>query len=254
MPRLPTRTIDSVSITIRIIEALQEKNKAGVTELASYLSHSKSTIHSHLATLEENRLVVKEGSEYRLSLRFLDIGEHVRNQFNNYDIIATELDKLAEETGEVAQFGIEEHGRVSYAYKTIGDRGVETASSVGTQQDIHSTALGKSILAHLPEEDVADIIDRQGLRRNTENTIVDRGELLDELEETRERGYAIDDEENVLGLRCIAAPVMNDDEIFGAVSVSGPSSRLSGDTFTDDLPTTVMRTANVIELNSKFSK
>lgn len=153
----------------------------------------------------------------------------------------------------MAQFGIEEHGRVSYLYKAVGDQGVETASSAGTQQDLHSTSLGKAILAHLPEEEVESIIENNGLPPKTENTITDQDELMAELKETRERRYAIDDEENISGLRCIAAPVMNDDAVFAAVSVSGPSSRLSGETLTEDLPATVMRTANVIEFNTKFS-
>lgn len=247
------RTIHAVDITCKIIEALQELNGAGVTELANRLEHSKSTIHSHLQTLETHHLVVHEETQYRLSLRFLDVAEHVRDQFGNYHIIENELDSLAAETEEVAQFGIEEHGRVSYLYKVAGERGVETASSVGTQQDIHSTSLGKSILAHLPEERIEEILDRRGLPEKTENTITDREELFAELERIREQGYAVDDEENVSGLRCIGAPVMGNDGVSGAVSVSMPSSRLSEAEFTEEMPTVVMRAANVIELNSKFA-
>jgi DNA-binding IclR family transcriptional regulator len=247
------RTVHAVHITCNIIDALQELNGAGVTELANRLGHSKSTIHSHLRTLEEHHLVVREETQYRLSLRFLDVSSHVRDQFGNYDIIRNELENLAEETGEVAQFGVEEHGQVSYLYKVTGAQGVETASSVGTQQSIHSTSLGKAILAHLTDDRVHAILDETGLPGKTENTITDRAELFEELERVRSRGYATDDEENVDGLRCIAAPVMGNDGILGAVSVSGPSSRFSGEVFTEELPMVVKRAANVIELNSKFA-
>lgn len=247
------RTIHAVRISCNILKALQELNGAGVTELATRLGHSKSTIHSHLRTLDEEHLVVREDGQYRLSLQFLDTAAHVRDQFGNYAIIQKELDSLAEETGEVAQFGIEEHGRVSYLYKVRGEQAVETASSVGTHQAIHSTALGKAILAHLDEESVREILDEQGLPTKTENTITDRATLFAELETTRDRGYAIDDEENVSGLRCIAAPVMGNDSIQGAVSVSAPSSRFSGDMFSEEIPTVIKRAANVIELNSKFA-
>jgi DNA-binding IclR family transcriptional regulator len=253
MSKNSPRTIHAVHITCNIIDMLQELNGAGVTELANRLGHSKSTIHSHLRTLEDHHLVVREESGYRLSLRFLDVSSHVRAQFGNYDIIKNELDNLAEETGEVAQFGIEEHGQVSYLYKVAGAQGVETASSVGTQQSIHSTSLGKAILAYLPDERVNEILDEMGMPRKTENTITDRTEFFEELERVRSQGYATDDEENVDGLRCIAAPVMGNESVLGAVSVSGPSSRFSGEVFTEELPSVVKRAANVIELNSKFA-
>jgi DNA-binding IclR family transcriptional regulator len=247
------RPVQAVQITCNIIVALQKMDGAGVTELANELDNSKSTIHNHLQTLNENHLIVSEGRKYRLSLRFLDIADHVRGQFGNYNIIKKELDSLAEETGEVSQFGIAEHGRVSYLYKAIGDRGVKTASTVGTQQDIHSTALGKAILSHLPERRVEEIIDQRGLPAKTNNTITDADDLFDELETIREQGFAIDNEENITGLKCIAAPVLGNDSVKGAVSVSYPISRITGDSFTEELSAVVKRSANVIELNSKFS-
>lgn len=248
-----SETIRSVQITCDLLDKLQELDGAGVTELADEMNHSKSTIHSHLATLLEHRLVVKEGAQYRLSLRFLDIAQHVRDQIGTYDVIRDELESLTDATGEVAQFGIEEHGVVSYLYKATGSRGVETASSVGTSQPMHSTALGKSILAHVPEERVDEIVDHHGLPARTRNTITDRDDLFDELETVRAQGYAIDDEENVEGLRCVAAPVLEDGSPFGAVSISGPASRFDGKVLREELPTSVTRAANVIELNSKFS-
>lgn len=248
-----TRTIEAVNISCNIVKELQVQNEAGVTQLANSIGHSKSTIYSHLQTLERQGLIVGDEGTYRLSLRFLDIAAHVKNQFPNYDIIKNEVDSLAEETGEVAQFGIEEHGRVSYLYKTSGDRGVETASSVGTQQPIHSTSLGKAILAQMSKEQVNEILDRRGLPARTESTITDREELFSELSVIQERGYAIDDQENVDGLCCVAAPVTSDNGDLGAVSVSWPSSRFNTETSTEDLSSKIMRAANVIKLNTKFS-
>ena len=253
MAKIDTNKIRSVDHTCQVLEALQELDGAGVTQLANHLGYSKSTIHRHLATLEANRLIVKEGNQYRLSLRFLDIAAHVQDQFSNYDIIRKELENLAEKTGEVAQFAIMEHGRVSYLYKAKGEQGVVTASRVGMSQPIHSTALGKAILAHKSQEEAQEILNERGMESRTENTITNPGEFFEELEQTRERGYALDDEENVVGLRCIAAPVQSDDDVLGAVSVSGPSSRFSGEKFREQLPTNVMRSTNVIELNTKFS-
>jgi len=246
------RMVDAVVISCNIIWSLQDLNGAGVTELAEHLGHSKSTIHNHLQTLENQRLVVKDDGQYRLSLRFLDVASHVKDQFPKYEFVKNEVDSLAEDTGEVAQFGIEEHGSVSYLYKSSGSRGVETASSVGTQQPIHSTSLGKSIMANMPKERVNEILDRRGMVAQTEHTITDRDELFAELEEIRERGYAIDNQENVEGLSCIAAPVLSEQGHLGSISVSWPSSRFGTDAFMDELPDKIMRAANVIVLNSKF--
>lgn len=248
-----TKTVQAADISCQIIQALKELNGAGVTELSQHLQYSKSTIHSHLATLKENQFVVKDGIEYRLSLQFLNIGSYVRDQFKNYNIIKKELDKLAQETGEVAQFAIEEHGMVTYLYKATGKEGVSTASRIGTKQPMHSTSLGKSILAHMSDDQIKTIVDKHGLPPKTNNTITDQNELYDELQLTRERGFAVDDEENVAGLRCVSSSVMNDGTIFGAVSVSGPSSRIEDELFLEKLPSQVIRTANVIELNSQFS-
>jgi DNA-binding IclR family transcriptional regulator len=108
-------------------------------------------------------------------------------------------------------------------------------------------------LSHLPERRVEEIIDQRGLPAKTNNTITDADELFDELETIREQGFAIDNEENITGLKCIAAPVLGNDSVKGALSVSYPISRITGDSFTEELSAVIKRSANVIELNSKFS-
>ncbi len=247
------RTIQSVDIAFNIIEFLQERGGAGVTEIATELGHSKSTVHSHLRTMENRRFVVREGDAYRLSLSVLDMAQRVRNQIGNYNVIRDEVEALAEETGEIAQFGIEEHDEVSYLYKFSGEQAVETASRVGTQQPMYSTSLGKAILAYLEREHVEEIVAKTTFRAKTHKTITDPEALFEELETIRERGYSIDDEENFAGLRCVAAPVRNDETVLGAVSITGPSSRFTTERIHEELSELVLRAANVIELNTKFS-
>lgn len=247
------RRIRAVRIAFAIIDLLQSHDRMGVTEIATELGHSKSTVHSHLKTLEDLEILVQTDDGYRLSLRILDMAKHVRGQIGNYEVIKTEVETLAEETEEIVQFGIEEHGRVSYLCKAMGDRAVETASQVGTQQPMYSTALGKTILAFLPDEERAEIVQSCDFTPKTRKTITDVDELHSDLRRTRERGYGIDDEENIEGLRCIAAPVKNQEAVLGAISISGPSSRFTDDRLTDDLSNFVQRAANVIELNTKFS-
>lgn len=247
------RRIQSVEIAFTILDAVRKNDQSSVTELAAELNHSKSTIHSHLQTLESQEIIVRHDDGYRLSLQALDMANDVRDQFTNYDVIVDEMDELADDTGEIAQFGLEEHGNVSYLYKAMGNRAVETASRTGGKQPMYSTSLGKSILAFLPADRRDEIIDNATLAPKTPKTITDRTSLYEELETIAERGYAIDDEENIEGLRCVAAPVRNGSTVLGAISVTGPASRITDDYLHGELAESVQRAANVIELNTKFS-
>ncbi|WP_280537728.1 IclR family transcriptional regulator [Halopenitus sp. POP-27] len=253
-PETNPRTIQAVGITLEVIDYLHEHDRARVTEIADALDRSKGTIHCHLATLLEKEHVVKDGDDYRLSLRYLELGERVKDRLGIYDVVTDELSDLAEQSNELVQFATEEHGKGVYLYKKGGERAVQTASSIGKREYLHCTSLGKSILAHYPRERVEAIIDRHGLPGYTPNTITSSTELFEELETIRDRGYAFDDEEKIEGLRCVAAPVKaGEDDVLGAVSISGPSSRMTGDRYREELPDMVSRSANVIEINAKFS-
>jgi DNA-binding IclR family transcriptional regulator len=248
------RKVQAVDIACDILSVLQDHDRSGITEIAEELGYAKSAIHTQLATLEDNELVVKDGTDYRLSLRFLDFAEGVKSRIDKYDVIVDEIDSLAEETGEIAQFATEEHGRLVYLHKSKGENGVETASSVGRREYLHSTSLGKSILSQFSDERVREIMDRRGMPQKTDNTVQDVEELLSELAEVRERGYALDDEENIEGLRCISAPILKDDgTVLGALSVSGPASRITDERIDAELSESISRAANVIQINYKFS-
>jgi len=248
-----SRTVRAVQIALDILGALKERDGAGVTELAEALDHSKGTVHSHLVTLLENGYIVKEDREYYLSLRYLDLANVAKSRLGIDDIVKEELEDLAQECGELAQFAVEEHGKAIYLHKVEGERAVQTASSVGTHEYMHCIALGKAMLSQMTRSRVDDIIDRHGLLSFTDETVTDRETLHEELATIRERGYAFDYEERIEGLRCVAAPVRNDGEFLGAVSVSGPTRRMDGDFFTEEVPNMVTRSANVIEINSQFS-
>jgi len=113
---------------------------------------------------------------------------------------------------------------------------VQVKGHVGTRAPLHSTGLGKAILAHLPEERVESIVDHHGMPASTPETITDRDELFDALERIRDRGFAFDDEERLRGLRCVAAPILANDDVVGAISVSGPTNRLRDDRYREELP------------------
>ena len=106
----------------------------------------------------------------------------------------------------------------------------------------------------MPRKLVDSIIDRYGITAITEITITDRAELHNEIETIRERGYATDEGERVEGMRCVAASITDsEDDPLGAISVSGPKNRIQGDRFHEEIPSKVLRAANVIEVNITFS-
>ncbi|WP_458210372.1 IclR family transcriptional regulator [Haladaptatus sp. NG-SE-30] len=254
MSRETGRTVKAVQTTLDVLEYLRENEGGTVTDIANDLHRSKGTVHSHLTTLLKNEFVVKDDGTYRLSLRYIDLGQFVQKRLGIYDVVREELDDLAAETDELAQFATEEHGRAVYLYKAHGDKAVQTASTVGKREYLHCISLGKSMLAYMPRSRVEEIIDRHGLSGYTDATLTDREELFAELERIREQGYATDNEEKIEGLRCVAAPVKGiDGGVLGAVSLSGPSSRMVGERFEEELPNKVKRSANVIEINAKFS-
>ena len=247
----PVKTIET---TFNILQILQQSDGGGITELATSLGLPKSTVHNYLSTLEQEEYVVKKGTKYKVGIRFLELGAYARGCMQIYDTAKPEVARLAQRTGELGNLLIEEHGRGVYIHQVEGDQAVRVDSHVGTRVYLHSTALGKAILAHLPTHRVDEIVDFHGLPQNTEKTVTTREELERELETVRAKGYAVDDEERLQGLRCIAAPIQsNDGGVLGAVSVSGPVNRLQGEHFETQLPNQILETVNVIEINVTYS-
>lgn len=254
MGKKAKNAVGSVETTFEVLYALMKLDGAGVTELSSHLQLPKSTLHNYLSTLEQEEFVVKDGSTYRIGVRFLELGAFARNQYPLYEIARPEVDRLAEATGELANLLIEEHGWGIYLHRSRGDEAVTVEAHIGTRVHLHNTAMGKCILAHIPDEKVEEIVEREGLPATTEKSITDFDELQEELATVREQGYAVDDEEHHVGLRCIAAPIMsNGDRVLGAMSVAGPTNRMTGDRFTEEIPQLLKERVNVVELNVTYS-
>ncbi len=242
--------VKAAKTSFEIINTLRELQGAGVSELSEQIDKPTSTIHDHLRTLESEEYLVKKEGEYYVGTRFLGVGEQARSRYKVFPIASEELDKLADRTGEHTNLMIEEHGKGIFLYKARGPDAVQLDTHAGMRVHLQTTALGKSILAFRPREEVEAIIDRHGLPAVTETTITDEEELFDALDQVRERKYAYDDEERVKGMRCVAAPITNDDgRAIAAISVSGPKSRMRGETFQEEIPDLLLRSANVIEVN-----
>jgi DNA-binding IclR family transcriptional regulator len=149
---------------------------------------------------------------------------------------------------------IKERGRGVYVHIASGEQAIRLDTRVGTRQYLHTSALGKAILAHMPEERFEAVIDRHGLPAQTPNTVTEKEVLEEELDEIRKRGVAFDGEERAEGIRCVAAPITdNQNQLVGAVSVSAPSARMKHDRFRNKIPELVRDTATVIGINVSYS-
>lgn len=242
--------IGAVKTVFDIVDTL-EKGEMGVSEVASELDIPTSTAHIYLKSLAAEGYAINEDGRYRLGLRFLKHGGHVRNRLKLYRAAKSHVDKLANETGEVGNLGVEEKGQRVLVYKSEVPDAIYDNTPTGEFTNLHWTALGKTMLAHLPSERVDEIIDDNGLPLRTENTITDPEDLREELERIQKQGYSVEDEERREGVVAIAAPIQDkeDSSTVHAVSISGPTKRIKQDSeVKPELIDSVKQTANVIEL------
>jgi len=246
--------IQAAEITVAVLQGLKEIDGGGVTELADHLGMSKSRVHNYLTTLQQEEYVVKEGTTYDLGLRVVGLGTYARHSQEIYEVAKPELEELAAETGDLVNLLVEEYGMGIYLHREQGENAVEVDAYTGHRVHLHNTALGKAIMAELSRDRVEAIVDRHGLPATTENTITDRAALYERLDDVTERGVAFDDEERLPGLRCVARAVTdNEEEVHGAISVSGPSSRMQGDRYHEEVPQKLEEAANIVSLNMSYS-
>jgi IclR family acetate operon transcriptional repressor len=244
--------IKSDLMLLDIIEALEAEDGIKVTKLAEQVETTKSTVHNHLSTLRQRGYVTKQNSEYFLSYRFLELGEHTRYRTSLYEFSRPVMDDLSRDVDLLTNLCVEENGKAIYLYRTKGTSELRFSTRAGETTLLHCVGIGKAILSQFSRERVEEIINQHGLPSRTDNTITDRETLLAELDEIRDRGVAFDDEEYGEGLRCVAVPLMSaTGSVLGAISVSGPSADLKGEYLRDTLSSEVQRAANVIELNIK---
>lgn len=219
-------TVQSVERAVRILEELAvEKEGLGVTELANRVELHKSTVHRMLNTLlnlgyvEQNTL----SERYRLGMKLLFLGGAILERMDIRHEAHDLLKGLSEKVNEAVHLVVPDGFRAVYIDKLDSNKTIRMYSQIGRVAPLHASAVGKAILAFSGEEFAEQVIE-QGLLKYTSKTIAEPQELLEHLKMVRERGFAVDDEENEEGIRCVGAPVFDyKGKVIGAVSVSGPT-------------------------------
>ena len=251
----PNVPVKSVERTIRLVEAIQRRNGASVTELSNDLGVAKSTMHNHLRTLERHGYLVREDGAFQLGLRFLDHGGFARERKPAYGMVRSQVRSLADETGELCQFVVGQRGQGVVLFQVRGERAVETRSRVGMHAPLHSMPGGKSILAHLPVERVNEVIEDHGLPAATDETITDPDELFAEIDRIVERGYAINRAEHIGGLNAVSVAITSgNDEVLGALATVGPTHRMGDERYEREVADSLLEAANELELNVTYSR
>lgn len=240
--------IQSISRFSEIVEVLCERDSVTSRDLADEMDIAKSTAHAYLATMEDLEYAVRTPNGYSLSLKFLDYGMTERNRIRVVDVARKTVEQLAEDTSEAVYLVVEEHGQAVYVDHVLGDRAVQTHARLGTRMPLHSLASGKAILAYLPDERIEEILDSRGLPEQTANTITTRQTLYEKLEETRERGYAVNEQEANVGTRAVGAPILVDGDVIASIAVAGPANRITRSRLEDEVAGKVLAAANEIEI------
>lgn len=204
-----------------------------IGELAQRTGLPKGTVHRLLASLACYDYVRQEPASrhYQLGFKLVELGNRLLSQIDLRDDARPFLIALAEEVQETVHLVVRDKDHALYIDK-VGlqpeSSGLQMVSRVGARTDLHSSAVGKILLAELSEEQLKTIVDRCGLLRKTDHTIVDLGKLKKHLADVRRQAFAVDDEENEKGIRCVGAPIRDaESRVIAAVSISGPTARVT---------------------------
>ena len=247
------QTVGATEASIRVLDAIRTLGGEAETKaLVNELSMAQSTVYKHLRTLKAEGFVVKRDGRYRIGARCLEFGGFVRRYDHVFQTAKSDIQDMADETGELANLMFEEQGMGVYVYTAGGENAINIDTGIGKRVHLNCTALGKALLSTMTEERIDEIIDRRGLPRRTDRTITDRDALMDEIARIRDEGVAYERNQRVKGICCVAAPVTTENKRPAAISVSGPERRMSRERLRTELTETVQRAANVIELNLAY--
>ena len=220
--------VQSVTRALELLEVLSSSPAGiGVIDVAAETGLPQATVHRLLSTLAGQGFVRQDPvtRKYVLGSKLLRLGEAANRLFRDW--VRPHLAEVVAISGETSNLAVLEDGYVVYVAQVPSPHSMRMFTEVGRRLLPHTTAVGKVLLAFGPRDVAETVVDRHGLSAHTPHTITDRNRFFAELDEVAERGFAFDEEEQELGVRCVAVPVFGTRERLSALSVSGPASRLN---------------------------
>ncbi len=220
----------SLHKTLDIIEIIAEKGSIGIRELSSLVGFPVGTTHRIVATLAKRRFLVQDPAtrNYSLSLRFLELGTRVQQQFNLTSIARPYLEKLVQETGESANLAVLDRDDAVYLDHVRSNHMLQLFTRLGARVPLYATGVGKMFLSQLSEQELKDYLARTVMVPRTSHTILNNGALSKELAHIKKVGFSVDNEEMEEGVRCVAALVLDHrKKPAAALSLSGAVTRIT---------------------------
>jgi DNA-binding IclR family transcriptional regulator len=225
-------TAASVERAFSILEFLNSSKRGwNISEMSRKLHIPKSTTHVLVSTLDQLGYIkhYRSTRRFQLSPKMFGLGRNALTATALPEIALPHLRWLVQETRLTAHAGILEKNRVVFVQKVDGPGIIKFDTYIGKCSELHCTALGKALLAFQSEETIQGILSNYIFDRFTKRTISSQQAFLNELARVRQQGYSIDDEEEELGIRCVAAPISGGESILGAVSVTGTTTQIRMD-------------------------
>lgn len=220
--------VSSVLKVFGIIEALSEQKDIGITELAQRLMMSKSTTYRFLQTMKTLGIVVQEdeSEKYSLTLKLFEIGSKALEYTDLIALANKEMLHISSLTHETLHLGALDGHEIVYLHKIDSEYSLRMYSRIGRRNPVYSTAIGKILLSSLSNDEIQVLLKNVEFKKNTPNTLENVAVLLEQLEDVRKKNYAEDNEEQEVGLRCLAAPIYNRfGKIIAGISISIPVVR-----------------------------
>jgi IclR family acetate operon transcriptional repressor len=226
-------TVQSLIRALSLLNALARHDQGlGLSEAAKETGLAVSTAHRLLSTLSHENFVRfdPEGGVWMIGVQTFIVGSAFLRARELTALARPLMRQLMERSGETVNLAVEEGGEAIYVAQIECRKTMRAIARPGGRAAMHCSGVGKALLAAMPEEDVERIIALRGLPAATAKTITTPAELRAELQAIRKRGFAIDEEENAIGLRCVAAPVFDEHgKPIAAISLSGPTARIGDD-------------------------
>ncbi|MFP5228378.1 MAG: IclR family transcriptional regulator [Acidobacteriota bacterium] len=223
--------LQSLDRAVGVLDLLGEsEGPLGLADVCERMALHKSTAHRALMVLERCGLIERTPeNRFRLGLKLYELGSRAVEQIDLRARVHPWFRRLSVQVGETVHLGVLQKTSVVYLDKVEpNNRRVWLSSRVGSSNPVYCTAMGKAMLAYLPEETASDIMSKIRFVRYTHRTLMTPEALMRSLDRVRRRGYAIDDEEVEEGVRCIGAPILNEAGFpMAAISISGPTSRIT---------------------------
>ncbi len=209
---------------------LNRDDEIGLTELASLTGMNVSTAHRVVMTLVRRGYINQrqKRQKYSLSTKFLQFGYVLNKRMTIRDVAFPMLDGLNKMVSESVNIAVLDQNEAVYIEHIESNQNLRIFTQVGNRVPLHCTGVGKVFLAHMNGEELEKALNSKDLPSYTKNTITDVNKLKHDLTIIRKENVSIDDEEREIGVKCIASPIKNSNEsVVAALSVSGPSARLS---------------------------